>query len=327
MADTLRLTISVRSQGHTMPLKDGTVTLDGIAFEFIEVEPQIAAYRRMVRDLEFDACELASTTYYIARSHGAPYTALPIFFERKFHHTGLVVRPDAGIAHPRDLEGRKVGVRAYSVTTGVWTRGILQNEYGLDCSKVTWVVDDEEHVAQMVLPPNVVHAPEGRSLADMMAAGDLQAGFTANAGIGRAGPPTEGWAASAAPVDSYPELLPDGKAAEAEWFARTGILPMHSTLVIRDEILAARPDVAPKVYNAFLKAKQIYLERLRSGEASSKQDEGRRKLMKIVGADPLPYGLAANRPSIEALKLYAEQQKLMAREVSVEELFIDEAGF
>ncbi len=327
MADTLRLTISVRSQGHTMPLKDGTVTLDGIAFEFIEVEPQIAAYRRMVRDLEFDACELASTTYYIARSHGAPYTALPIFFERKFHHTGLVVRPDAGIAHPRDLEGRKVGVRAYSVTTGVWTRGILQNEYGLDCSKVTWVVDDEEHVAQMVLPPNVVHAPEGRSLADMMAAGDLQAGFTANAGIGRAGPPTEGWAASAAAVDSYPELLPDGKAAEAEWFARTGILPMHSTLVIRDEILAARPDVAPKVYNAFLKAKQIYLERLRSGEASSKQDEGRRKLMKIVGPDPLPYGLAANRPSIEALKLYAEQQKLMAREVSVEELFIDEAGF
>ncbi|MDF1632727.1 ABC transporter substrate-binding protein [Mycoplana sp. MJR14] len=327
MADTLRLTISVRSQGHTMPLKDGTVTLDGIAFEFIEVEPQIAAYRRMVRDLEFDACELASTTYYIARSHGAPYTALPIFFERKFHHTGLVVRPDAGIAHPRDLEGRKVGVRAYSVTTGVWTRGILQNEYGLDCSKVTWVVDDEEHVAQMVLPPNVVHAPEGRSLADMMAAGDLQAGFTANAGIGRAGPPTEGWAASATPVDSYPELLPDGKAAEAEWFARTGILPMHSTLVIRDEILAARPDVAPKIYNAFLKAKQIYLERLRSGEASSKQDEGRRKLMKIVGADPLPYGLSANRPSIEALKLYAEQQKLMAREVSVEELFIDESGF
>lgn len=327
MADTLRLTISVRSQGHTTPLKDGTVTLDGIEFEFIEVEPQIAAYRRMVRDLEFDVCELASTTYYIARSHGAPYRALPIFFERKFHHTGLVIRPDAGIAHPKDLEDKKVGVRAYSVTTGVWTRGILQNEYGLDCSKVTWVVDDEEHVAQMVLPPNVVHAPERQSLADMMAAGELQAGFTANAGIGRAGPPTEGWSASAKPVDSYPELISDAKAAEAQWYARTGILPMHSTLVIRDEILAARPDVAPRIYRAFLVAKEIYLKRLQTGEAASKQDEGRRKLMKIVGADPLPYGFAANLASIEALKLYAEQQHLMAREVSVDELFINEASF
>ena len=327
MADTLRLTISVRSQGHTTPPKDGTVTLDGIEFEFIEVEPQIAAYRRMVRDLEFDVCELASTTYYIARSHGAPYRALPIFFERKFHHTGLVIRPDAGIAHPKDLEGKKVGVRAYSVTTGVWTRGVLQNEHGLDRSKVTWVVDDEEHVAQMVLPPNVEHAPEGQSLADLMAAGELQAGFTANAGIGRAGPPTEGWSASAKPVDSYPELISDAKAAEAQWYARTGILPMHSTLVIRDEILAARPDVAPRIYRAFLEAKEIYLKRLQTGEAASKQDEGRRKLMKIVGADPLPYGFAANLASIEALKLYAEQQQLMARDVPVDELFINEASF
>ena len=327
MADTLRLTISVRSQGHTTPLKDGTVALDGIEFEFIEVEPQIAAYRRMVRDLEFDVCELASTTYYIARSHGPPYRALPIFFERKFHHTGLVIRPDAGIAHPKDLEGKKVGVRAYSVTTGVWTRGVLQNEHGLDCSKVTWVVDDEEHVAQMVLPPNVEHAPEGQSLADLMAAGELQAGFTANAGIGRAGPPTEGWSASAKPVDSYPELISDAKAAEAQWYARTGILPMHSTLVIRDEILAARPDVAPRIYRAFLEAKEIYLKRLQTGEAASKQDEGRRKLMKIVGADPLPYGFAANLASIEALKLYAEQQQLMARDVPVDELFINEASF
>jgi len=327
MADTLRLTISVRSQGHTTPLKDGTVKLDGIEFEFIEVEPQIAAYRRMVRDLEFDVCELASTTYYIARSHGAPYRALPIFFERKFHHTGLVVRPDAGITHPKDLEGRKVGVRAYSVTTGVWTRGVLQNEYGLDCSKVTWVVDDEEHVAQMVLPANVVQAPAGKSLADMMAEGELQAGFTANAGIGRAGPPSEGWSASAKPVDSYPELIADGKAAEAGWYARTGILPMHSTLVIRDEVLATRPDVAPKIYQAFLHAKEIYLKRLQTGEASSKQDESRRKLMTIVGSDPLPYGFATNLASIEALKLYAEQQKLMAREVSVDELFINEASF
>ncbi len=118
----------------------------------------------MVRDLEFDMCEMAPTTYFIARAYGAPFTALPIFLTRRFHHRGLVVRGDSGIATPKDLEGKKVGVRAYSVTTGVWTRGILTNEYGVDPRKVTWVVDDEEHVTQLKLPPNVVHVPAGNRL-------------------------------------------------------------------------------------------------------------------------------------------------------------------
>ncbi len=100
----------------------------------------------MVRDVEFDVCEMAPTTYMIARALGAPFIALPVFVMRRFHHGGFVVRPDSGIKVPKDLEGKKVGVRAYSVTTGVWTRGIFVNEYGLDSSKVTWVVDDEEHV-------------------------------------------------------------------------------------------------------------------------------------------------------------------------------------
>ena len=116
----------------------------------------------MVRDVEFDVCEMAPTTYMIARALGAPFIALPIFVMRRFHHGGFVVRPDSGIKVPKDLEGKKVGVRAYSVTTGVWTRGIFINEYGLDSSKVTWVVDDEEHVTTLKLPPNVVHAPRGQ---------------------------------------------------------------------------------------------------------------------------------------------------------------------
>src|SRR5213079_248913 len=124
----------------------------------------------------------------IARALGAPFVAIPVVVMRRFHHGGFVVRPDSGIKAPKDLEGKKVGVRAYSVTTGVWTRGILIDEYGLDSSKVTWVVDDEEHVTQLKLPANVIHAPPGRSLAAMMADGEIQAGFDANAGIGRAGP-------------------------------------------------------------------------------------------------------------------------------------------
>ena len=150
---SLRLTIAIGDHPATRALKDGTVRIEGVDAEFLEVVPQIAAFRRMVRDVEFDACEIAATTYLIARSFGAPFVALPIFLFRRFHHAGVLVRPDSGIRSPRDLEGKKVGVRAYSVTTGAWTRGIFIEEFGLDSSKVTWVVDDEEHVVQLKLPP------------------------------------------------------------------------------------------------------------------------------------------------------------------------------
>src|ERR1700683_5367748 len=193
MADQPRLKIAIADYGHPRPVKAATVPIEGVDADFVQVVPIIGAFRRMVRDLEFDVCEMAPTTYMIARALGAPYIALPIFLMRRFHHGGFVVRPDSGIRVPKDLEGKKVGVRAYSVTTGVWTRGIFVNEYGLDSSKVTWVVDDEEHVATLELPPNVIHAEPGKSLASMMASGELQAGFTGPAGIGRAGPPTGNW--------------------------------------------------------------------------------------------------------------------------------------
>src|SRR5438128_12650504 len=216
MADQPRLTIAIGDYGHTRALKSGEVAIKGVAPQFVEVKPIIGAFRRMVRDLEFDVCEMAPTTYMIARALGAPFVALPVFLMRRFHHGGFVVRPDSGIKTPKALEGRKVGVRAYSVTTGVWTRGIVINEYGLDSSKVTWVVDDEEHVTSLKLPPNVVHAPAGKSLASMMATGELQAGFSGPAGIGRSGPPTGAWETPASAV-TYPELIADAPDVEAHW--------------------------------------------------------------------------------------------------------------
>src|SRR5215475_5337120 len=171
------LKIAIAEHPHTSAIRSGAIEIEGVDAEFVTVKPQIGAFRRMVRDVEFDVCEIAPTTYIIARAHGRPFKALPIFVVRRFHHAGLLVRPDAGIAHPKDLEGKRAGVRAYSVTTGVWTRQVLIDEFGLDSSKVTWVVDDEEHVTQLKLPPNVIHVAKGDSLADMMARGDLVAGF------------------------------------------------------------------------------------------------------------------------------------------------------
>src|SRR5215831_2153919 len=123
--DGVKLDIAIATYGHPTAVKDHRAPINGVTPNFIEVVPIIGAFRRMVRDAEFDVCEMAPTTYLIARARGAPYIALPIFMMRRFHHGGFVVRPDSGIKVPKDLEGRRVGVRAYSVTTGVWTRGIF----------------------------------------------------------------------------------------------------------------------------------------------------------------------------------------------------------
>ena len=320
MAQKIPLKIAVADYPHTAAVRNGSIPIEGVDAEIITVQPQIAAFRRMVRQVEFDVCELAPTTYIIARAYGAPFVALPIFTVRRFHHAGLLVRPDAGIKSPRDLEGRKVGVRAYSVTTGVWTRAVLIDEYGLDSSKVTWVVDDEEHVTQLKLPSNVIHAPEGRSLADMMADGELAAGFHGNAGVGRSGSPTGGWKTVEA---HYPDLFPNAEELEANWFKHTGIYPMHGTIVVKDAILAAHPWVARSLFEAFSRAKNEWLQQLDAGQASSASDQKYSKLRNIVGHDPLPYGMAANLKTIEALSNTAFKQKLTPRQMPIVELFVD----
>lgn len=312
----VQLKIAIADHPQTAGIKSGEIPLEGIEPEFITVKPQIGAFRRMVRDHEFDVCELAPTTYIIARAYGAPFVGLPIFVVRRFHHSGLLVRPDAGISTPKDLEGKKVGVRAYSVTTGVWTRQVLIDEFGLDNDKVTWVVDDEEHVTQLKLPANVIQAT--RPLADMMADGELVAGFDGAAGIGRTGNPTGGWKEVEA---NYPDLFPNAAEIEAEYYARTQIYPMHGTIVVKDQVLAEHPWVAQSIYKAFDEAKKRWLATLPA--STNAGDKKYQALQKIVGADPLPYGIEANRKTIEALEQTAFKQGLTPRRMSMQELFVD----
>jgi 4,5-dihydroxyphthalate decarboxylase len=324
MADRPRLKIAIADYGHTRSIKSGAVPIKGVEADFVQVVPIIGAFRRMVRDLEFDICEMEPTTYMIARALGAPFIALPIFLMRRFHHGGFVVRPDAGIKVPKDMEGKKVGVRAYSVTTGVWTRGIFVNEYGLDSGKVTWVVDDEEHVTALELPPNVIHAPPGKSLQSMMKSGEIQAGFTGPAGVGRAGPPVSGWdkaAASANDADSYPELIADAEQVEADWYRKSGIYPIHGLIVVKDEHVTRYPWLARSLMDAFVAAKEPYLEELKRGQGDKPEDKRYRKFLSLMD-DPLPYGMTANRPSIEALVTYSLQQQLIPSRPRLDHVFV-----
>src|ERR687891_1900155 len=173
MAD-LVLKTALATYGQTKALKDGTVRSKSFDLTFEEVPKIIQAFRRMVRGLEFDVSEMAITTYICARAHGKAFTAIPVFPMRAFHHGAILYNPRSGITTPKDLEGKRVGVnRGYTVTTGLWARSILQDGYGLDLSKVTWVLSGDEHVAEYVPPPNVVPLAYGQDLGELVASGEI----------------------------------------------------------------------------------------------------------------------------------------------------------
>ena len=325
---TLRLTAAIRAHGGALPLLSGAIATDGLRLEHLRVEPQIAAYRRMVRELAFDVCELAPTTYLCAKAFDKAFTAIPVFLTRDFHHHSVVCNLASGIKEPQDLRGKKFGVRAYTVTTGVWTRGILESEYGVDPATVTWYTDDEEHVTEWVAPPNVVRLPPGESLAEMIAAGRLDAALSGMAGIGRSGPPTANWEAAAAQAVAAPTasslvpLFPEARALEQEWYRRTHIFPMHGLIVIRNSVLAEHPWVAPELLRAFQASKVLHLQRLDLAGPSTADDRHILEIQEIIGGgDPLPFGLEANRPTLEALIRYAYSQKIIPRQVRPEEVF------
>jgi len=303
---TTVLKTAIATYPHTKALKDGSVTAPGLQFEHLEVSPIVRAFRRMCRGLEFDVSEMAITTYLTAKAYDKRFTALPIFVLRQFHHAPIVYHVKSGVKSPKDLEGKKVGVRAYTVTTGVWARGILATEYGVDLSQVTWVLNDEEHVEayQQHYPANVVYQA-GANLGDMVASGELAAAI----GVGRVDSP-----------DVKP-LIPEAREAEAAWYQKTGIYPINHTVVVKDSLLAADPTLAPRLFQAFKEAKDVFLQRLRTGAELSSEEQALAQRRDLVGDDPLPNGLARNRKTLEAVIRFAHDQKILPRLVSPEEVF------
>ena len=312
------LKTAIGTFGHTRALLDGSIAPKGFALEHIAVDPMIAAYRRMVRDLEFDVSEMAPTTYLIAKEHGYPFTGLPVFLNRKFHHEDIFCRNAANIAVPGDLRGKRVGVRAYTVTTGVWARGILTNEYGIDPAEITWVTDDEEHVAAFVPPPNVEAAPPGKKLAGLFAEGSIDAAFSGPAGVG--GKPGSANAAAMHP------LFANAAALQREWYLRTGIYPLHSMVVVRDSVLQAHPEVVDALMDGFNASKQQWLDEMTSTNAWATSDSHLATFRPFVGDDPLPYGEAQNRASIDALIDYSLEQGLIHERRAVADLFLDHSN-
>jgi 4,5-dihydroxyphthalate decarboxylase len=302
----LKLKSVTRTQGNNRALKDGSLKPKTFQFDFVEVDPLIDAFRRMVRGLEFDICEMAITTYICAKAHGKRMTAVPVFIVRAFHHGAILVNTKSGITRPRDLEGKRVGVnRGYTVTTGVWARSILQDEYGVDLSKITWVLSGDEHVAEYKPPKNVVPIEKGKKMADMLASGELVAAI----GVEIDHP------------DVKP-LIPNALDAGLNALKSRGHYPINHTVVVKDELLAAHPQLAADVFNAFAESKRRYMEKLKSGqiEKPTAVDEVHKKVMAITG-DPLPYGIEPNRRVVEDLIGHTMTQGIIERPFKLEELF------
>lgn len=317
------LSVMLANYGHTEAFRrpEGMV-LNGVRLMPVDVTPIVAAYRRMVRNVEFDICELAPITYLTAREAGVPIIALPVFVNRSFHHDDIACRPGSGILSPKDLEGRKVGVRAYSVSTGVWVRGILAEEYGVDLGKITWVVDDEEHVADLALPSNVVHVQEGESLSEMFRNGELDAAVKGAAGIGRTGAAAINWEQGGVRSGEYYDLLKNAGELDAASYQANHIYPIHGLVVLRTEIIEKYPWLPQALYRAMTEEKNAYLARLEQSPPTTANDEKYTRYRQIIRGNPLPYGVKKNRPTLEAMTRYAYAQGLTGRKLSVEELFV-----
>jgi 4,5-dihydroxyphthalate decarboxylase len=298
-----------RTQGSTQDLKHGAVVPRGYALDFEEVPVLVQAFRRMVRSVEFDVTEMAITTYMCAKSFGKPFTALPVFLVRGFHHGAIVRGSSSDVRVPADLEGRQAGVnRGYTVTTGVWARSILQDEHGVDLSAVTWVPTGDEHVVEYQPPANVRPLPQGGDLAALVVGGSLPAGI----GI-------------TADTPGLEPLIPDPQKAALAALAERGLYPINHTLVVKDELLAAHPDLAADLFAAYAESKARYVGRLRSGAITdpTPTDQMYRQVMDVTGADPLPYGIEANRAMLELLISHAVGQQILPAPVPVDSLFAE----
>ncbi len=302
----IKLTAVSRTQGNNAALKNGTVVPNGFELDFVEVPVLVHAFRRMVRELEFDICEMALTTYLCAREHGVRFTALPIFLVRAFHHGAIYCARSSSLESAKQLEGKRIGVgRGYTVTTGVWARSILADEFGVDLSKITWVLSGDEHVEAYEPPPNVVPIESGKTIEALLETGELAAAVNIDASSPNVRP-----------------LIPDALGAGIAAFRRSGHYPINHLIVVRDDVLEANPDLAVSLFDAFVDSKRLYLDALKSGSVDPLTSADRLHLRMLdYASDPLPYGIEPNRHVLESLIAHARAQQILKKPVTIESLF------
>jgi len=288
--DKVKLFTLMASYPNAMAIKDGRIRSDVVEFDFADVKVSNSAFKPLVREARFDLAEIAIVTFLQAKLYGKPYALIPATVVGRGQLHTIAYNPQRGDLRPGDLNGKTLGVRAFTQTTGVWVRGILAEDYGVDLDSIDWVTFEEGHVAEYKDPPNVRRAPQGRQLVQMLLDGEIDAAIVG---------------------DKFPDsrlkpLIPDSEAANRKWAENHGGVPINHMLVIREQLAQTRPDVVREVYRVFRNAKEI-----------SFAETGIPKL------DPLRFGIEDNRRSLEIVIDFAVKQGLLPRRFAVDELFSD----
>ncbi|MGY4318815.1 ABC transporter substrate-binding protein [Bradyrhizobium sp. JR3.5] len=282
--EKLRLRSVLGNHPHVQAVKSGELRSELFDLDFTEFTPTNAAFKPMVREQAFDVCEMAIVTYLMARAHGKPLVLLPAAMVGRFQHGHALYRADRGTLIPADLEGKRVGIRSFTTTTGAWMRGILANDHGVNLDRIDWVTFEDPHVAEYV--DSTERAPKGRAIIQMLKDGEL------DAVLGE--------------TSSDPALRPlfaDPTAEAARWYARHGVVPVNHLVVVTTQLATSRPDVVRSLYELFKRA------RANAGPPDV--------------PDLLPFGVETNRKPLELMIDYCVQQALIPRRIAVDELFDD----
>jgi 4,5-dihydroxyphthalate decarboxylase len=308
----LKLTLACGDYDFLRPLFDGTVTPPGVDLNVLTM-PSPERHGRMLRHGEFDVCELSLVGYLVARDRGCDYTAIPVFPHRRFRHSYMVKRTGCGIDKPSDLNGKRVALDTLQNSAGLWMRGILQDYYGVDLKTIEWWCQEEEDIPfEPARWMKVKRVPEGQNVDQMLLDGELEGAL-------------------------YPEVLPsienaspkvarlfrDPKAAEIDYYKRSGIFPIMHTVVIRNRVLEHNPWVALSLVQGFERAKRACFERMRDPRSFALVwvQDLLHEQREIFGVDPWPYNLDDNRKALEAAVRYEYEQGMITKKPKVEELF------
>jgi 4,5-dihydroxyphthalate decarboxylase len=311
----LRLTFACGPYDRTQALRDGTIRPEGIELTYITLQPA-EIFWRMLQFREFDASEMSLSNYTTLVDGGAaPFIAIPVFPSRVFRHGYFFINTSKGITSPADLKGKRGGVPEYSMTAAVYMRGLMQHEFGVMPADVEWVQGRADRLGHR-LPSDVrlTQAPAGAELGDMLERGEIDFMMTANNPLSfRRGAP------------NVRRLFPNYREAEQDYYRRTKIYPIMHTVAIRREIYERDPWVALSLYKALCRAKDYSYRLLEDAGSPKASLAWLQPLLEeeqaIIGKDWYPYGIAQNRPSIEALLQYSHEQGLSKRHIKIEELF------
>jgi 4,5-dihydroxyphthalate decarboxylase len=285
-----RLRVALGDYAHTMPLKNKQIASQAIALDFTEIKPVYKVFGTMLRERAFDVSEMAVVTYLQAKSHGKPMVLLPAVMMGRFQHHCMLYNAERGRITPSDLQGRRVGARSFAQTTGVWLRGHLQNDYGVDIGRVHWVTFEDAHVSEFRDPAGVERAGADKNLSGMVLDGELAAGI---------------YGAELPDDRRFQSVIPDPEAAARQWHAKHGVVPINHMVVVTEDLARTQPETVREVYRMLL---------------ASRRAAG---LPKPGGLDMQPFGFAACRPALKMIIDYCVQQQLIPRRFEVEELFDD----